>query len=154
LASAPFPPIQVQINPPPNHEAVNFPIFLALTSGYTPVTASASAAGATSTVTITPTGVTWNMGDGNTVTCQGPGVPYTPANPFNSQLGTNGLPACGYKYSLSSANQPGEVFQAVVTIHYNATWTVTGAPGGGNLGPINRSLTLPMTVGEIQVLNN
>jgi hypothetical protein len=93
--------------------------------------------------------VTWVMGDGYSVTCQGPGVAYDPSRPFASQL----PPLCGYVYSRSSANEPGEAFQATVTVHYGATWTVTGAPGGGSLGPVVRTVTVPVSVGEIQVVN-
>lgn len=153
LASAPFKPIVVQMSPPPTREAVNFPIFLSLGSGFTPVTATAAAGGVTSTVTITPTAVTWNMGDGHSVTCTGAGIPFDPSVSFDSQLTAAGLPPCGYKYSTSSASLAGEAFQATVTVHYNATWTVSGAPGGGILPGVDRSVTLPVTVGEIQVLN-
>ena len=59
LVSAPFQPIRVQMSPPSTREAVNFPIFLSLGSGFAPVTATASAGGVTSTVTITPNSVTW-----------------------------------------------------------------------------------------------
>jgi hypothetical protein len=145
---APFNPLAIVMSPPAGREAVNFPIFLSI-SGYSPVTASASASGVTSTVSIVPSSVRWQMGDGHTVTCQGPGVPYDPTRPFSAEL-----PApCGYKYSASSANQPGQAFQVTATVHYTATWTVTGAPGGGSLAPIDRSVSLPVTVGEIQIVN-
>ncbi|MDQ1427412.1 MAG: hypothetical protein QOK39_888, partial [Acidimicrobiaceae bacterium] len=154
LASAPFQPVRVAMSPPSTREAVNFPIFLSVGSGFGPVTASASAGGVTSTVNIVPTGVTWDMGDGHSVTCQGPGVPYNPSQPFDSQLLGTGLPPCGYKYSTSSASRPSQAFAATVTVHYAASWTVVGAPGGGALPPVDRSVTLPITVGEIQILNS
>ena len=145
---APFTPLAIAMSPPAGREAVNFPIFLSI-SGYATVVASASASGVTSTVSIVPTYVRWQMGDGHSVTCQGPGVPYDPSRSFSAQL-----PApCGYKYSASSANQPGQAFQVTATVHYTATWTVIGAPGGGSLGPIDRSVSVPVTVGEIQIVN-
>ena len=146
--NAPFPHLSIVMSPPSTREAVNFPIFLSL-SGYSPVSASAAAGGVTSTVSVVPGTVTWNMGDGHTVTCNGPGVAYDPSRSFASQL----PPPCGYTYSVSSADQPGEVFQVTATVSYSATWTVTGAPGGGTLGPVNRTASIPVTVGEIQVLN-
>jgi hypothetical protein len=149
-ASAPFHPIQVVTSPPSSREAVNFPIFLSLGSGFAAVSATASAGGVTSTVTITPTGVTWAMGDGHSVSCAGPGVPYDPSRSFASQL----PPVCGYEYSRSSANQPGGVFVVTATVHFSAKWTVSGAPGGGALPAVDRSVTLPVTVGEIQILNS
>ena len=154
LASAVFQPIQVAMSPPSGREAVNFPIFLSVGSGFGPVLASASAGGVTSTVNIVPIGVTWDMGDGHSITCQGPGVRYNSSQPFDSQLLSTGLPPCGYKYSMSSASRPGQTFLARVTLHYRATWAVLGAPGGGVLPPVDRSVTLPITVGEIQVLNS
>jgi hypothetical protein len=150
LASAAFQQLGVVMSPPSGREAVNFPIFLSLSSGYAPVTASASAGGVTSTVSIVPGSVTWAMGDGGSVTCQGPGVPLDPSRPFAAQL----PPPCGYRYQRSSANEPGQAFQVTATVHYNATWTVTGAAGGGSLGPVDRSISVPVTVGEIQVVNS
>jgi hypothetical protein len=41
-----------------------------------------------------------------------------------------------------------------VTVHFDATWRVTGAPGGGPLGTIDRSMTQTVTVGEIQIVNS
>jgi hypothetical protein len=149
LGSAPFKPLVVVMSPPSGREAVNFPVFLSL-QGFAPVSASASAGGVTSMVAIVPGSVTWQMGDGHSVICQGPGVPYDPSRPFAAQL----PPPCGYQYSRSSANEPGQAFQLTATVHYSATWTVTGAAGGGNLGPIDRSVSMPVTVGEIQVVNS
>jgi hypothetical protein len=128
---------------------VNFPIWLSLSSGFATVRASASLGGVTSVVSVTPLSVTWNMGDGGSVTCNGPGVPYDPSRSFESQS----PPPCGYRYQHSSANEPDQVFQVTATLHYHATWTVSGAGGGGDLGPIDRSVTLPVTVGEIQAVN-
>jgi len=152
LATAPFAPLTIVLSPPSDHEAVNFPVWLSV-HGYTAVSASASAAGVTSTVTASPQSVTWSMGDGHSVTCDGPGVPYNPAESFQSQLTASGLPPCGYKYSESSASRPGAVFTVTATVHFSATWTVTGAPGGGSLGTVDRSASISVTVGEIQVLN-
>jgi hypothetical protein len=81
-------------------------------------------------------------------------VPFDPSRSFDSQLLSTGLPPCGYRYQRSSANQAGQAFQATATVHYSATWTVTGAPGGGSLPAVNRSVTVPVTVGEIQILNS
>jgi hypothetical protein len=149
LASAPFPALGVVMSPPAGREAVNFPIFLSL-SGFAPVSASASAGAVTSTVSIVPGSVTWSMGDGHGVMCRGPGVPFDPSRSFVSQL----PPACGYLYQRSSANEAGQVFQVTATVHYGATWTVTGAAGGGALPGVDRSVTVPVTVGEIQVVNS
>jgi hypothetical protein len=113
------------------------------------VSASASAGPVTSTVSVSPVSVTWTMGDGGSVTCDGPGVAYDPSRPFASQV----PPPCGYVYRSSSAGQPGLQFPVTATVHYQATWTVTGAAGGGSLGPVDRSVSLPVSVGEIEALS-
>jgi hypothetical protein len=103
----------------------------------------------TSTVSVSPVSVTWNMGDGGSVPCGGPGVAYDPSRPFASQV----PPPCGYVYRSSSAGQPGLQFPVTATVHYQATWTVIGAAGGGSLGPVDRSVSLSVSVGEIEALN-
>ncbi|HEX3539606.1 MAG TPA: hypothetical protein VHT75_04105 [Acidimicrobiales bacterium] len=45
------------------------------------------------------------------------------------------------------------MFHLTATVHFAATWTVAGARGGGNLGTVDRSVSVPVTVGEIQILN-
>ncbi len=45
------------------------------------LTASGSARPVTTTATAVPSKVVWNMGDGDTVTCGGPGTPYSPRDP-------------------------------------------------------------------------
>jgi hypothetical protein len=85
------------------------------------LTASASAGPVTTTATAAPTKVVWDMGDGDTVTCDGPGAPYEPSNP-------NTTTDCSYTWG-----QPG-TYQVTATIYWSVTWTATGAPGGGSLG--------------------
>ena len=53
------------------------------------------------TATATPSYVTWNTGDGSTVTCNGPGTPYDAALPATSQSTT-----CSHTYTTTSAGQP------------------------------------------------
>jgi hypothetical protein len=149
LASAAYQPLQIHTDPPSGRLVVNFPVWLSLSSGFAPVSASASVGPVTSTVSVTPVSVAWSMGDGGGVTCQGPGVPYDPARPFDQQV----PPSCGYQYGTSSAGQPGQQFTVTATVRYQATWTVTGAPGGGSLGPVDRSVSVPVTVGQIEAVS-
>ena len=90
-------------------------------AGWHPVSASASAGGVTTTATAAPTKVVWDMGDGATVTCDGPGTPYDPADP-------GGSTACSYTWPA-----PGS-YTVTATAYWSVTWTAVGAPGGGNLG--------------------
>ena len=85
------------------------------------VSASASAGPVTTTATATPSKVVWDMGDGASVTCAGPGTPYDPNEP-------NATTDCSYTWAA-----PGS-YQVTATIYWSVTWTATGAPGGGNLG--------------------
>ena len=85
------------------------------------VSASASAGPVTTTATATPSKVVWDMGDGASVTCAGPGTPYDPNEP-------NATTDCSYTWAA-----PG-TYQVTATIYWSVTWTATGAPGGGNLG--------------------
>jgi len=48
-------------------------------------TATATAGPVAATATATPYRVAWNMGDGHTVTCTGPGVPYDPSRSDGAQ---------------------------------------------------------------------
>ena len=85
------------------------------------VTASASAGPVTTTATATPSKVVWDMGDGASVTCAGPGTPYDPSQP-------NATTDCSYTWAA-----PGS-YQVTATVYWSVTWTATGAPGGGSLG--------------------
>ena len=85
------------------------------------LTATASAGTVTTTATATPTKVVWNMGDGSTVTCDGPGTPYDPNDP-------NATTDCSYTWTQAGS------YQVTATIYWSVSWTAVGAPGGGNLG--------------------
>jgi hypothetical protein len=91
--------------------------------------------------------VTYSMGDGHSVTCNGPGVAYNPALSYDAQS-----TYCSYTYAASSADQPHEAYTVTATVTYGATWTATGAPGGGSLGTVAATASMPMTVGQIQTL--
>ena len=85
------------------------------------LSASASAGPVTTTATATPSKVTWDMGDGDSVTCAGPGTAYDPSRPDAT---TN----CSYTWAA-----PG-TYTVTAAIYWSVSWTATGAPGGGNLG--------------------
>jgi hypothetical protein len=91
------------------------------------MSAAASAGPVTATAHATPAEVLWSMGDGQLVTCLGPGTPYDPAAPAATT-------ACSYTWTKSSAAQPGGAYQVTATVYYEATWAAAGAPGGGSLG--------------------
>jgi hypothetical protein len=112
---------------------------------WTPITKSATADGITATATATPISVVWDMGDGNQVTCDGPGVAYNTNIPDADESTT-----CGYTYQETSANGPDQKFTITTAIEYDVTWTSVGVAGGGDLGIIlGASTPTLVTVDEI-----
>jgi hypothetical protein len=110
-----------------------------------PITATASVGGITATATATPQYVVWDMGDGNQVTCDSPGVAYNTSIPDQDQT-----TSCGYTYQETSANGPDQQFTITTTIAYDVTWTSVGVAGGGDLGIVpGASTTTAVTVDEI-----
>jgi hypothetical protein len=109
-----------------------------------PTTATASVPGLTVTATAQAVRIVWDMGDGHTVTCTGPGTPY------RRELGSGRSPSCGYVYTRSSADQPGARYSVTAT----TTWRVTWA-GGGQQGALTavRASTTRLQIGELQVLS-
>jgi hypothetical protein len=85
------------------------------------LSATASAGTVSTTATATPTKVVWDMGDGSTVTCDGPGTPYDPARPTSTT-------GCSYTWPKAGS------YQVTATIYWSVSWTAAGAPGGGSLG--------------------
>ncbi|MDA8365338.1 MAG: hypothetical protein M0Z62_00065 [Actinomycetota bacterium] len=105
------------------------------------LTASASAGPVTTTATATPTKVVWDMGDGQSLTCDGPGTPYSTSAP-------NATTNCSYTWGQAGT------FQVTATLYWSVTWTATGAPGGGNLGlQAGPAAQVAVTVTESQAIN-
>ena len=128
---------------------VNLPTFLWVDRAqWRPHTASASAGAVTSTVTAVPERVIWDMGQGDTVTCDGPGEPYVPTLADDAQPST-----CRFTYLASSARTDDKRFTVEATIEYSVTWTASAAAGGGDLGTSRRSSSTTVRVAELQALN-
>jgi hypothetical protein len=112
-----------------------------------PSTVTATVDGVAASATATPEQVVWKMGDGNTVTCDGPGTPYDASN-------SNATTSCSYTWSTPSASQSSGTYQVTATIEFAVTWTAIGAPGGGNLGVVaGATATDQVRVGESEALN-
>jgi hypothetical protein len=97
------------------------------------------------TATAVPTSVTWSTGDGSTVTCSGPGTPFTGGNPKASS------PDCGHTYRVSSHGQPNGTFAVAATVHWTVTWA--GAGQAGAFPDLTTTGTAAFTVAESQALN-
>ncbi|MGK3943348.1 ATP/GTP-binding protein [Streptomyces caeruleatus] len=110
---------------------------------YGPNTASASAGGITVTATAKVSKIVWKMGDGASVTCNGPGTPYT------SSEGMAQSPTCGHVYSETSAGAQSAKFPVTAT----STWTINWQ-GGGQAGQLTevRQTNVQVAVGEVQVV--
>jgi hypothetical protein len=113
----------IEMAPPTGHpQLVGVATWLWIDPGaWKMLTASASAGPVTTTATAVPTKVVWDMGDGDTVTCAGPGTPYDPNDP-------NATTDCSYTWP-----GPG-TFEVTATIYWSVSWSAQGTPGGGNLG--------------------
>jgi hypothetical protein len=100
----PVPTPTITMTPPPDKVLVNANTFLSIDSSqWGQRSATASAGGVTSTVVGVPVKVVWDMGDGQQVTCTGPGIPFNQnVDYFNQQ------PDCGYVYKRSSAGYPND----------------------------------------------
>jgi len=114
--------------------------------------ATATAGGVSATAVAAPQSVSWSMGDGNTVVCDGPGTPFLPTISSDLQK-TN----CSYTYRASSAGQrssDGEsndgAFRVSATITWVVNWSATGAAGGGALTPLHTTSTVSVRVEQIE----
>jgi hypothetical protein len=111
--------------------------------------------GVTVTVTARPERVTWQLGNGtggtDTVVCPGPGTPYPVAHPLSSIFTPS--PDCGYIWRHSSAGSGDERVPVSTWVDYHATWSVSGAPGGGDFGLLaSFPATVRVEVGQIEAV--
>ena len=133
----------IEMAPPSGFpQLVNVPTWLWINPGaWQTLTATASAGTVTATATAAPVKVLWDMGDGDQVTCAGPGTPYSAANP-------NATTNCSYTWTQAGSDQ------VTATVYWSVTWTAVGAPGGGNLGAqAGPASQVPVTVTESQAIN-
>jgi hypothetical protein len=146
----PLPAPAIRTNPPPTQDQlVNLAVVLWVDeTTWGTRTAGASVPGLAVTVTAVPVSVTWRMGDGDQVVCQGPGTPFTPA------VAGSGQPAsCSYTYRRSSAGQPAGRFTVTATTTWRITWTATGGTASGSLPPLSRTSQTALRVAEVQAIN-
>jgi hypothetical protein len=143
--------INIGITPEPGPDSiglVGMPVWLWAkdpdSHTFGPATASASAGGITVTATARVDQVTWDMGDGDTVTCTTAGTPYTAA------YGNKRSPDCGHVYTTSSAAQPDQRYTVTATSDWVITWEGAGQTGIIRLNGLARSVQI--AVGEAQVL--
>lgn len=138
----------IESSPPPGSlQLTRLPIWLWISPvAWASQAKTAAVPGESVTATATPASVTWRMGDGSTVTCHGPGTPYSGGNPAAAS------PTCGYTYERSSAGQPGGAYRVTATITWDITWKATGR-AGGSLPPLHTAGAAQFRVAESQALN-
>ncbi len=114
------------------------------------VTASVDSVSATAIAM--PSYVTWNTGDGNVVTCYGPGVAYNTLIPAISQS-----TYCSHVFTDSSYLQQttnGALFipsfEITATITWNVSWYSSGNIASGTLGTITTSSSSMLPVVQIE----
>ncbi|MGW4232231.1 hypothetical protein ACWEF9_23575 [Streptomyces sp. NPDC004980] len=110
------------------------------------MSASATAGGVTVTATAKVTRVRWAMGDGTTVTCHGPGTPYTKSQEVTTS------PDCSHLYERPSHEEQGGRYKGTAT----STWTITWeAPALRDGGQFTETRQTPFTadIREVQVVN-
>jgi hypothetical protein len=143
------PTIAIGMSPDPGRDLlVNLPTWLWVT----PLWAGPVAPGGPET-SLPPAlqSVIWDMGNGDTVTCNGPGTPYDPGRAESAQTSS-----CSYTYRRASAAQPNGRFTVTATPMWrSAPVGGTGSSGGPGAastvaGP---SASLQIRVVEAQGLN-
>jgi len=82
------------------------------------------------------------MGDGNVVTCDGPGLRWTPAVEPGEKS-----PACGHQYAKPSL--PDGNYTVTARTHWNVNWTINSQTG---VIPMVQASSVELPVGELQVL--
>jgi hypothetical protein len=149
---------------------VNVPAWVWLwPAHWKPLHATATVPGVSVTATATPAQLVLSYQDGiggtRQVICNGPGTPYSDqlaAAEFTAmpdpKPGLTSIvapsPDCGWVWRHSAAESPDEKLEMTAYVVYDLSWTVTGAPGGGKLPPLNSATsTYRVVVGEIQALN-
>jgi len=108
-----------------------------------PITRSATAGATTVTATATLEEITYEMGDGQTITCAGQDAPGTA---YQESFGASESPTCGYTYSQPS---PEGGYTITATSHWSIEWD-----GGGQSGTFTTDFTATTgyQVGELQAL--
>jgi hypothetical protein len=133
----------IEMAPPADaSQLVNVTAWMWIDAGaWKPLTVTATAGTVRATATATPFEVLWNVGDGNQITCDGPGIPYNASNPSETTY-------CSYTWPA-----PG-TYHVVATIYWHVVWTAVGAAGGGNLGlEAGPAAQMAVTVTESQAIN-
>ena len=119
---------------------VNLGLWLAL-AGQDPVTVRAEAGSLWAEATVSLQSTTWDLGNGDVVTCDGPGTPIVDTDTVDPG-------PCGYTYRQSSPEDDPYVLSVT------ATWQIDyrSSGGSGSAGSVDRTLSIDYDVDEIQTI--
>jgi len=107
-----------------------------------PRSATAAVPGLSATVTALPSAVRWDMGDGTTVTCDGPGTPYNLSRPDGDQHSD-----CSHVFQHDGSHD------VRATIEWRVRWT--GSDGSsGTLPDVTRATQFPLVAEQRQAVIN
>ena len=147
VARLQLPTIAPGIGPSPNVNpwnmaAVGYPLWL-WADGPTHVgPISDSVAGLSVSLDAKVSSLTFRMGDGHSVSCAGPGQPWTSAVGPGAKS-----PSCGYSYAKPSL--PDDKYTVAAVANWAVTWTSNGQSGVISVPAVD---TAELPVGELQVL--
>ena len=122
---------------------VNLGMWLAIDDPGT-TTARASLANVWAQVTAEVANIEFDLGNGDTINCDGLGTPIP-----DWALDSLDQGPCGYTYPQSSPDD--DPYQLTITTNYTITYT-TSTGANGTLAPITRSVTIDYDVDEIQTI--
>lgn len=131
---------------------VGMPVWLSIqvsqdSWGQPPLTATASVPGLSLTAIATGQSITWDMGDGHTVSCSNPGTPYEPSD------GLRPSPTCPYTYTQPSGGQPNGAYTITATITWQVAWKASTGQTGVITPAPTTTATTTVKVGELQAVN-
>ena len=147
MARLKLPTLKARIGPDPSENEwgmipVGYPVWL-FAEGETSLSDSDEVEDLSVSLEAELTSTTFDMGDGTTVTCQGPGTVYTgdvePATPS---------PTCGHTYQQVPQGTA-KSYTVTATAHWTVTWT---AMGESATVTDSTSSTTELPVGELQVV--
>lgn len=147
MARLTVPTVKAGIGPPPqinkwNMAVVGYPLWL-YADGATQLTPVTDTVGAQAvSLNATLSSVSYQMGDGNSKTCDGTSTVWTPA-----VTPTSASPDCGYVYQKASL--PSGDYTVTAKATWSATWQINDQTG---VLPITTTSTRQLPVGELQAV--
>lgn len=147
----PEPAFAPPLTDPESFLLVNMPVWI-WDRGWESHSRTATAGATTVTVAAEPVRLGWRfpsvVHDQSLVgSCERGDVAYNPAVPLVDQS-----TPCTFVFARPSGREPESAYQGEITVTYRVTWS-SNVGDSGDLGEVSRTATLPVRVGEQQVLN-